>query len=223
MRIIVTGSKGLIGTEVARYLRKKNKVIECDLILGHDLSDENFVKVWFSENKADSLVNLFALDDKVDKARGKSTLFNISLESFREYMNTNLTYLFSVCREFARNNKKGTIVNFSSTYGITAPHPRLYNGSHKHIGYPVSKAGVVMMTKYLAVHLAPKIRVNCIAPAGLKNKQGKNFIKAYSDMVPMGRMMRTGELNKFVEYLCSHDSSFVTGSIFNLDGGWTAW
>ena len=223
MKIIVTGSKGLIGTEITRYLKSRShKVIECDLVLGHDLSNEKFVRQWFSENKAEAIVNLFALDDKMDSTREKTTLFNISLDTFRDYMEINLTCLFSVCREFARNNKKGAIVNFSSTYGITAPNPGLYNGSHKHIGYPVSKAGVIMMTKYLATHLAPKIRVNCLAPAGVKHKQGKEFIKEYSKMVPMGRMMQTGELNKIVEYLCSDASSFVTGSVFTIDGGWTA-
>ena len=223
MKIIVTGSRGLIGTEITRYLRINHKVAECDLVLGHDLSDEAFVKELFAKNKADALVNLFALDDKVDKTRGKPTLFNISLESFREYMDTNLTCLFSVCREFARNNGKGAIVNFSSTYGITQPDPRLYKGAHKHIGYCVSKAGVIALTKYLAVHLAPDIRVNCLAPAGLIHKQDMEFIKEYSDKIPMGRMMESGELNKIVEYLCSEDSSFVTGAVFNIDGGFVCW
>ncbi len=163
------------------------------------------------------------MDDKVDSKRKKSTLFTVSLDSFRDYMDVNLMCLFSVCREFARHNKKGTIVNFSSTYGLTAPDPKLYNGSHKHIGYCISKAGVIEMTKYLAVHLAPQFRVNCLAPAGLKHKQDKEFIEAYSKKVPLGRMMEPGELNRIVEYLCSEDSSFVTGAVFNIDGGWLCW
>ena len=223
-QIIVTGSKGLIGTEVTGYLKSAgHKIIECDLKLGHDLADEKFVKEWFKKNKADSLVNLFALNDHVDNSKEKSDLFNISLESFGDYLRINLTCLFSVCREFARNNRKGAIVNFSSTYGITAPYPMIYKGSQKHIGYSVSKAGVIQMTKHLAVHLAPGIRVNCIAPGGVKHKQGRDFIKTYSENVPMKRMMDAKELDKILEYLCSDDSSYVTGSVFSVDGGWTAW
>lgn len=223
-QIIVTGSKGLIGTEVTGYLKSAGyKIIECDLKLGHDLADEKFVKEWFKKNKADSLVNLFALNDHVDSTKKKSNLFNISLESFDEYLRINLTCLFSVCREFARNNRKGAIVNFSSTYGITAPYPRIYKGNQKHIGYAVSKAGVIQMTKHLAVHLAPGIRVNCIAPGGVKHRQDLDFIKTYSENVPMQRMMEVKELNKIVEYLCSDDSSYATGSVFSVDGGWTAW
>jgi NAD(P)-dependent dehydrogenase (short-subunit alcohol dehydrogenase family) len=223
-KIIVTGSRGLIGREVSGYLKSAgHRVTECDLTLGHDLADEQFVKEWFKKNKADCVVNLFALNDHVDSARAKSDLFTISLKSLEDYFKINLTCLFSVCREFARNNRKGTIVNFSSTYGIMAPYPRMYKGNQKHIGYTVSKAGVIQMTRHLAVHLAPKIRVNCIAPGGVKYKQGSNFIKTYSENVPIKRMMEAKELNKIVEYLCSDDSSYVTGSVFSVDGGWTAW
>ena len=47
--------------------------------------------------------------------------------------------------------------NFSFTYGLVSPKPNLYDGSHKHIAYGVSKAGVINLTKYLAAHLAPSI------------------------------------------------------------------
>jgi len=115
-KIIIAGSRGLIGSGFRKYCQRQgHKVIECDLKLGHDLTDEGFVKSWFSKNKADCLVNFFALNDHVDSVRGKSNLFTVSLKSFNDYLNINLTSLFSVCREFARNNKKGAIVNFTST------------------------------------------------------------------------------------------------------------
>jgi len=149
--------------------------------------------------------------------------FDISLESFSEFMDVNLTALFSVCREYARNNKKGSIVNFSATTGIVSARPDLYKGAHKNIGYTVSKAGVINLTKFLATHLAPDIRVNCVAPGGVKHKQDKAFIKKYSELTPFKRMMKKDELNGLIEYLCSKQSSYVTGSTFVIDGGWTAW
>ena len=190
MKIIITGSEGLIGKELVNHLQKKHQILKLDLSLGHDLTNEKFVKSWFKKNKANSLINCFAMNDHVDDKRKKQTLFNIPLDSFSNYLDVNLTALFSVCREFARNNKKGSIVNFSATTGIVSARPDLYNGSHKHIGYSVSKAGVINLTKYLATHLAPSIRVNCVAPGGVEFKQDSNFIKKYSKHAPLGRMMK---------------------------------
>jgi len=223
MKIIITGSEGLIGKEIGKYLAKKNKIIKVDLTLGHNLSDEKFVKKWFKENKADCLINCFALNDHVNKGRQKETLFNITLESFSKYMDINLTALFSVCREFARNNKKSSIVNFASAAALVSPRPDMYEGAHKHIAYSISKAGVINMTKFLATHLAPNIRVNCVAPGGIEFNQGKKFVKRYSKHTPMKRMMKKSELNGLMEFLCSDSSSYVTGATFVVDGGWTVW
>ena len=138
-------------------------------------------------------------------------------------MHVNLTTLFSVCREFARNNKSGGIVNFSATTGIVSARPDPYEGSHKHIGYCVSKAGVVNMTSYPAVHLAPNIRVNCLIPGGAKHDQSEEFQELYGKHTPMKRMMDPSELNGIVDYLCSESSSYMTGTSITVDGGWTLW
>ena len=223
-KIIVTGSEGLIGAEICKYFEKNNhKVFRLDLKLGHDLNDEEFVKSWFKKNHAKYLVNCFALNDAVQSDRKKQTLFDFSLESFSKYLDVNLVSLFSVCRQFVKNNKKSSIVNFSSIYGIVSPKPELYNGSHKDVGYGVSKAGVVNLSKYLAVHLAPDTRVNCVIPGGVLSKQNKNFIKSYSKLTPMKRMMKKTELNELIDYLCSEKSSYATGSLFTMDGGYTTW
>lgn len=79
------------------------------------------------------------------------------------------------------------------------------------------------MTKYLAVHLAPKIRVNCIVAQGVLANQDKKFINDLSEVIPLGRLMNKSELNALVDYLSSEKSSFVTGSIMIIDGGYTAW
>jgi len=223
MNIIVTGSEGLIGTQLCNFLENNHKILRLDLKLGHDLTNEDFVKKWFSKNKATSLVNCFALNDHVDNKRKKQTLYDFSLQSFSDFMNVNLTSLFSVCREFARNNKKGSIVNFSASTGIVSARPDMYNGAHKHIGYSVSKAGVINLTKFLSTHLAPNMRVNCISPGGVELNQSDSFKKKYSKHTPLKRMMKKNELNGIIEYLCSENSSYVTGSNFVIDGGWTAW
>ena len=53
LKIIVTGSEGLLGKEICRYLGQKNDILKTDLVLGHDLTNELFVKQWFKKNKAD--------------------------------------------------------------------------------------------------------------------------------------------------------------------------
>jgi NAD(P)-dependent dehydrogenase (short-subunit alcohol dehydrogenase family) len=201
----------------------KHKIVELDLTLGHDLSDEKFVKEWFSKNQANSLVNLFALNDHIEPGRQSNKLFDISLDLFNKFLQVNIIALFSVCREFARSNSSGSIVNFSSTYGYVSPNPKLYEPNEKNIAYGISKAGVIQLTKHLAVHLAPHFRVNCIAPGGVKYKQSPEFQRLYGSFTPLGRMMDVEEICGMVEFLISNKSSYCTGGVYVVDGGWIAW
>ena len=234
--VVITGSEGLIGTEITKHFEKTHEVHELDYVLGHDLTDEVFVKEWFKHNHAMYLVNCFAINDHViefsndDNAtetnaiKSSDDLFNVTLDSVNKYLNINVTSLFSVCREFAKNPIASGIVNFASTYAQVSPIPDLYTEGEKHIGYSVSKGAVLQLTRHLAVHLSSKnIRVNCIVPGGVKHEQSKDFISKYNERVPIKRMMEVGELNGLVSYLCSEESSYMNGSIINIDGGWTAW
>lgn len=224
MRIIVTGSLGLIGSEVVSHLKGVgHEVFELDLALGHDLTNEDFVKSWFRDHQADALVNLFAINDHVAPNLAKPNILNISLDSMRAYMNVNVVALFSVCREYVRNNPKGSIVNFSSTYGLVSPRPHLYREGQKHIGYSASKAAVVLLTRHLAAHLAPAFRINCVVPGGVEDSQDQEFKDNYSRQTPMGRMMQKHELNGIIDYLISDQSSYTTGAVICVDGGWTIW
>ena len=137
-KIIITGSEGLLGKELSKYLAKHNQILKLDLLLGHDLTDEKFVRTWFKKNKANALVNCFAMNDHVAPGEKRGTLFDVSLESFSQYLDVNLTTLFSVCREYARNNKSGSIVNFSATTG-DRKSTRL-NSSHTDISRMPSSA-----------------------------------------------------------------------------------
>ena len=224
-KVMITGSEGLIGREITHFLKKNGyKVIKCSRSLGQDLTNEKFVKNWFKKNKANHLVNLFALNEHIanEKSEESTDLFDVSLKSFSKHLNLNVTSLFSVCREYARNNRKGNIINFSSIYGVVSPDPKMYKyGKHKHAGYAISKSAVIHLTKYLAVHLSPKIRVNCIVPGGIINNQSENFVKKYSSKSLLGRMMNVKEINGMVKFLCSDEASYCTGAQFVIDGGYT--
>lgn len=220
-RVIVTGSRGLIGSALVAHLSKTHEVFELDLQLGHDLTQEAFVKDWFSTHPADYLVNCFALNHHISSFP-EETLWDVSLESIQTYLTINLVSLFSVCRAFARQENALGIVNFSSTYGVVSPLPTLYDKGEKHIGYSISKGGVVQLTRHLAVHLAPRVRVNCLIPGGVQAAQPEAFQEAYAAHTPLKRMMHNTELNGMIGLLCSEESSYITGAVLTVDGGWTA-
>jgi NAD(P)-dependent dehydrogenase (short-subunit alcohol dehydrogenase family) len=223
-RIIISGSRGLIGTELSNYLSKSYQIIELDIQLGHDLTNEQFVLDFFKENPAEYLINCFAINDHVVSGEIREiNLFNISLATIKNFLEINIIALFSVCREFAKNPFARSIVNFASTYSLVSPNPALYNGKEKNIAYVISKAAVPQLTRHLAVHLAPKIRVNCVVPHGVENNQGSEFEEKFNQFSPLGRMMRKDELNGLLEFLCSEKSTYMTGSILTIDGGWTIW
>ncbi|MFC1986968.1 SDR family oxidoreductase [Chloroflexota bacterium] len=222
-RMIITGSEGIVGAAVYPYMEKYYDVQKLSLRFGHDLTDEGFVKDYFSQNKAEYLVNCFGFDDPVNATKQSETLFDVTLDSINKYLLVNVVTLFSACREFARNNGAKGIVNISSIYGVVSPRPSLYENTEKHIGYSLAKASVIQLTRHLATHLAPRIRVNCLVLGGVEHNQSDSFKAKYSEHVPMKRMMKKEEIYGLIEYLCSEKSTYVTGSIINIDGGWTAW
>ncbi len=222
-RMIITGSEGIVGTAVSPYLEKSYDIQKLSLRFGHDLTNERFVKDYFAKNKAAYLVNCFGFDDPIDATKQSETLFDVTLDSVNKYLLVNVVALFSVCREFARNDGAKGIVNISSIYGIVSPRPSLYENTEKHIGYSLAKASVIQLTRHLATHLAPRIRVNCMVLGGVEHNQDDTFKAKYSEQVPMKRMMEKDEIYGLIEYLCSDKSTYVTGSIINIDGGWTAW
>ena len=225
MKILVAGSEGLLGSVISEYYENTgHQVVRVDRKLGHDLTSETQVKALVSTNPdASVLINLFALNPQPGADR--FTVFNVPIESVGKYLRLNCEALFMVCREFAAVCPKGSsIVNFASTYGLVSPRPGLYpTGTIKHPGYTITKAGVVGLTRWLAVYLAPHIRVNCIAPGGVENGQSATFLRSYAEQTPMGRMMKKEEIIGPVKFLASDDSSYVTGATLVCDGGYTAW
>ena len=224
-KIIIAGSEGLLGNEISKYFESiGSKVIRVDLKLGHDLTDEQTVQdIMMSNKAADVLITPFAINPQPDES--SFDLFNLPLSSLEQYLKVNLLSLFSVCREFAKiSENNSSIINFSSTYGIRSPKHFIYSDDYtKHIGYSITKSGVIGLTKYLATYLAPKIRVNAIVPGGVEIGQSERFVKNYSDNTPMNRMMKKEEIIGIIKYLASDDSSYTTGSLFNVDGGWSSW
>ena len=112
-------------------------------------------------------------------------------------------------------------MNISSIYSLVSPNPRLYPASEKNIAYGVSKAAVNQMGRHMAVHAAPNFRVNTIILGGVRKDQPLDFISAYADLTPLGRMGEPQDLFGMIDFLTGTTASYITGSSFTLDGGWT--
>ena len=158
-----------------------------------------------------------------------------SLDTWREVMSVNIDGMFlmaqAVGRHMVARGKGGAIIQTASIYGLVGPDSRIYEGSD-YLGGPIntpavyaaSKAAVVGLTKWLATHWAKAgIRVNCLVPGGVSSGQNGVFSDRYSERVPMGRMAEAGEMVPALLYLASDASSYVTGQVLAVDGGWTAW
>jgi len=187
----------------------------------------------------DILVNSAALDPKFDPDhlqnlddKNLSAFENYPLEAWEQALKVNLTGTFLVCQAIARvmvSQGKGVIVNMSSIYGLSAPDQRMYQQpgkplQYKPAYYPVTKSGVLGLTRYLASYYADKnIRVNAISPGGVYNNHNDEFIKAYSARAMLGRMAEKDEINGALLFLVSDASTYVTGTNLVVDGGWTAW
>jgi NAD(P)-dependent dehydrogenase (short-subunit alcohol dehydrogenase family) len=125
-----------------------------------------------------------------------------------------------------RAQGRGVIVNIASIYGLVSPDPRIYgdSGLNSPPQYAAAKGGVVQLTRYLAVHLAPHgIRVNSITPGGFLDGQDPDFVANYCARTPLGRMGNETDLMGAIVYLASDASAYVTGHNLVVDGGWTAW
>lgn len=158
-----------------------------------------------------------------------------SLSTWRQVMSVNIDGMFlmaqAVGRHMVERGGGGSIIQTSSIYGLVGPDPRIYDGSHYLGGsintpavYATSKAAVVGLTRWLAVHWAPHgIRVNCLVPGGVASGQNSLFTEKYSARVPLGRMAEADEMVPAMLYLASSASSYVTGQVLAIDGGWTAW
>lgn len=168
----------------------------------------------------------------VASSAGKS-LEELSAAEFQRTFDLALTSTFVLCREVAERMKPrgtGSIVLFSSMYGVVSPDPRIYRLPLKPnpIDYGASKAAILQMTRYFAVHYAPSgIRFNSITPGPFPNpsvqRDQPGFIRELEEKTPLGRVGRNHEIVGPSLFLLTDSASFVAGHALVVDGGWTAW
>ena len=146
-------------------------------------------------------------------------------EHWTELIDKNLTSVFRMCQLVAPamlDRRRGSIINLGSISGYIVNRPQW------HSPYVAAKAGVHHLTRSLAAEWADRgIRVNAIAPGFVaddgKAPEDPTFRQYWADEVPMHRVARPTEIAPAALYLASDASTFTTGSILLVDGGYTLW
>lgn len=152
---------------------------------------------------------------------------DMPLDKWDAVLNTNAKGTLICCQHVGKEmikNQGGSIINVTSLSGISAVDPKVMQA----IGYQASKAAIIIITKQLAVEWAKhNIRVNAIAPFFFKTRLTKDVTQRLEEefihLVPMGRLGQEGELKGVVVFLASQASSYITGQVVTIDGGFSAW
>ncbi|GAB2781637.1 SDR family oxidoreductase [Rhabdobacter roseus] len=161
------------------------------------------------------------------------TLEALTEQDFDEVNHGGLTSTFMLARAVGQAmaaQGRGSIVLFSSMYGAVSPDPAVYHAPmHKNpIEYGVGKAGIIQMTRYLAVHWGRQgVRCNCISPGPFPSpavqQKEPDFVARLAQKTPLGRVGQSAEIAGAVAFLLSEASTYLTGQNLPVDGGWTSW
>ena len=142
-----------------------------------------------------------------------------TVENFKRILDVNLIGTFLMSKYVGNKmleRKNGVIINISSTNGIDTVYP--YS-----LDYDVSKAGVISLTKNLAIQYAPYIRVNCVAPGWVNTPMNQNldseFINEECSHILLKRFAEPNEIASVISMISSDKASYVNGSIIRVDGG----
>jgi len=240
MNALVTGASRGIGASIVEVLARNN----CNVIINYnnsekeayqleeyiknkynvkvltikaDVSNENDVK-----NMIEKIISEFGkLDILVNNAGiAIDTLFeDKTKENFQKILDVNLIGTFLVSKyasKYMLEQKHGKIINISSTNGIDTFYPMS-------LDYDASKAGVISLTKNFAKELAPYINVNAVAPGWVNTDMNKEldeeFIEEEINKIFMKRFAEPEEIANVVLFLASPLSSYITGEVIRVDGG----
>jgi len=158
-------------------------------------------------------------------------------ESWDAVIDSHLKGMFLMSQEFIRlikpTGKHGSVINISSTYGVVSPDQSIYDFRRKQgeefykpAAYSVAKSGVLNFTRWLAEYCRQRkvpVRVNTLVPGGVFQGHPDIFIEECKKRTILARMAREDEYNGAILFLASHKaSSYMTGSMLVIDGGWTA-
>jgi NAD(P)-dependent dehydrogenase (short-subunit alcohol dehydrogenase family) len=224
---IATSAGKEAAAELAKNWPVKAEMFDCDFERGEAVKDlPRRVREAFGA--IDIIVNCAAFVGTSGLEGWAVPFEHQSDATWRRAIEVNLTAPFVLIQAAAEDLAKsghGSVINFSSIYGLVGPDWRLYEGTTlgNPAAYAASKGGLIQMTRWLATTMAPKVRVNAVAPGGVFRATPEPFLSRYVARTPLARMAREDDMKGAVAYLASDLSAYVTGQCIAVDGGWTAW
>lgn len=234
-RIFITGGgRGIGARTAARFLEEGSRVVVLDSdkdALLHIQNQMPALAGTICADVSDAKAVLKAFDELDGVFKGLDVLINnagisqrksfleITPEEWNKVLDVNLNGVFYVAQQAAKRMLKqgsGVILNMGSTNALIGyPHYASYNSS---------KAGVVELTRSMALELAPKIRVNAVCPGYILTPMQEaeytpEMLRACESKVPLGRLGKPEEVAALFAFLASEDADYVTGQCFVIDGG----
>ena len=233
-RVVLLGRNTTIGASLEAAIRDEGgecMFLETD-VMSRDKLEQNLADILSRYGTIDVLINAAGGNMPGASIPPTGTIFDLQAEEFQKVLELNLLGTVLPTQVFLKpmsEHKRGAIVNFSSMAAFR-PLTRV-------CGYAAAKAGINNFTAYMATEVAKKfgegIRVNAIAPGFFLTEQNRTLLtnpdgswsERGSDVIrhtPFGRMGRPEELCGTIHYLISEASSFVTGTVAIVDGGFNA-
>jgi NAD(P)-dependent dehydrogenase (short-subunit alcohol dehydrogenase family) len=240
--ILITGSNGQIGKSLVKlFLENGAYVYGIDKKIVKKNQKKNFTQIELDitdKNKCfNEILNIVSKKKKIDVIINNAAASFFSDNNFlledeiKKTIDVNLNGLINIIKSYFLIHKKKKlnkckIINIGSIYGIRSPDFRVYGKNDRKNSdiYGATKAAIIQLTRYYSVLYAKhNISLNCISPGGVFNHQNVNFVKKYSNRVPVGRMAKVEDLFTTVLFLSSEESSYILGQNIVLDGGLSIW